>query len=55
MKKLSTKNYLKNAFIKMLSCFSAMALVLGITTTNSICFWWFHQPEEPKEYLKYRK
>ena len=49
MKKLS-------AFaIKFGGLVASLVLVLGVTSTQSVCLWWFHQPEVPKGMDKFKK
>ncbi|MGL4607918.1 MAG: cyclic lactone autoinducer peptide [Eubacteriaceae bacterium] len=47
---------LKNKiFIRCGSLVASLALLIGVSTTNSACIFWLHQPEEPEEMKKYKK
>ena len=45
---------IKNFIMKFGSSFAALALIIGITTSNSACGMIFHQPEEPAAMNKFK-
>lgn len=49
MKKLS------GIILKWGSSIAALALMIGVTSADSACYWWFNQPEMPKAIEKFRK
>jgi cyclic lactone autoinducer peptide len=44
----------KNFIIKFGSAFAALALMIGISTSNSACFIVYHQPKEPEAMNKFK-
>ena len=44
----------KNFIMKFGSTFAALALVVGITTSNSACAILWHQPKEPAAMDKFK-
>lgn len=44
----------KNLIMKFGSCFAALALIIGISTSNSACMMVFHQPKEPEIMNKFK-
>ena len=44
----------KNFIMKFGSTFAALALIIGISTSNSACMMVFHQPEEPAAMNKFK-
>lgn len=45
---------LKNFIMKFGSTFAALALIIGISTSNSACFIVYHQPKEPAAMNKFK-
>ncbi len=45
---------IKNFLMKFGSAFAALALIVGISTTNSACYAIWHQPKEPAEMNKFK-
>lgn len=45
---------LKNFIVKFGSTFAALALIIGISTSNSACFIVYHQPKEPEAMNKFK-
>lgn len=41
--------------LKFISSLAALALVVGVSSAASACFFWFNQPEMPKAIEKFRK
>lgn len=46
---------LKNLAFKLSSLMCALVLTVGVTSANSACFAWFHQPKVPEGMQKYVK
>lgn len=45
-----------NRVVRKLSSFlAAFALLAGVSSADSACVFWFHQPEMPKAIEKFRK
>ncbi len=45
-----------NEFImKWGSTLAALALLIGVSSAESACYWWFNQPEMPEGMAKFRK
>lgn len=44
-----------NIFVKLLSLFNCLALMLVIQSANTACLWNFHQPEFPEEAIQYKR
>lgn len=49
MKKIS------GIFLKWSSSIAAIALMIGVSSAESACYWWFNQPEMPKSIEKFKK
>lgn len=45
---------IKNFIVKFGSSFAALALIIGISTSNSACLMVFHQPKEPEAMNKFK-
>ena len=41
--------------LKFISSLAALALVVGVSSAASACFFWFNQPEMHKAIEKFRK
>lgn len=41
--------------LKFSSSLAALALMIGISSAASACYFWFNQPEMPKAIEKFRK
>ena len=41
--------------LKFSSSLAALALMVGVSSAASACFFWFNQPEMPKAIEKFRK
>lgn len=46
---------LQRIILKFSGSVAAMALMLGVSSATSACYFWFHQPEMPKGIEKFRK
>lgn len=49
MKKIS------RLILKWSSSIAALALMIGVSSAESACYWWFNQPEMPKAIEKFRE
>lgn len=41
--------------LKLSSSIAALALIIGVSTVDTACYFWFNQPEMPKSIEKFRK
>jgi len=46
---------LNSIVLKFSSSLAALALLVGVSSANSACVFWFNQPEMPKAIEKFRK
>lgn len=45
----------RRMILKWGSSIAALALMIGISSAESTCYWWFNQPEMPEAIEKFRK
>lgn len=45
----------KTAILKMGGTLASLALILGVSSLDSACVIWYHQPKIPQSMDKYRK
>ena len=41
--------------IKWSSVIASMALTIGLSSATAACYWWFNQPNMPKELENFKK
>ena len=46
---------MNSIILKFSSSLAALALIAGVSSAASACFFWFNQPEMPKAIEKFRK
>ncbi|NLX94312.1 MAG: cyclic lactone autoinducer peptide [Clostridiales bacterium] len=46
---------LKSALLKWSGVFASLVLIVGTASAQSMCWFWYHQPEVPKGMDKFTK
>jgi len=45
----------KGIVLKWGSLLASLALLVGVTASSQVCWWWFHQPKVPQGMDKFIK
>lgn len=51
----NTMEKIKKIIVKYGSPFAAFAFIFNVTALGNYCHYFFHEPEVPKELMKYKK